>query len=1338
MANNRSINGFTRRVYLLLILSGCSITTFCQDFKPLKSPDVTSFIAVNYQPVNEYSGRADISIPLYSINFDGLEIPITVSYNTGGVNINGASSRVGLNWSLNTGGLISKEIVGDDDSFSSGSWNSETGKYVYSRFGFLRHLFPFENVYIDGSGPVPVEIISEYRDTRPDLYFVSAPDLTTKFAHRADGSVFEITKTGSIIETTFQGSIPLRSDLVFSAEITSSKGFVYAFDDREYNCVFPAERELETLTDDLVTTRWPVDISEEQIKAHLYGPSVQDYWPGSYRETSPAIHISSIKNPMTNKVVRFYYKDNFVVDNNRRIERNFTLSQGAASLISQVNYEHDFSREKLIHKIDFPEGVIDFYYEDRTDVVGGKRLHKIEIRNNYGNFVKGILFEQDYFITPDCSDPECLRLRLNAIKFFDENNEPLPGYTFTYNQTALPKRYSLNQDWSGLYNGNHGLLLKNYVPKIYYKANQGRNTYLPFPLPDEGYGLLVGTASLASDLQYATAGMLERLVYATGGYSVFQYELNSFNFLNREVSGGGLRISSQSIYDDNNALQRHVTYDYALDAGGTSGSILNVPRFVESFITDRVKQYATSKVEVTDGSFVGYSSCKLAEENNGYTLNRYTSPAEFPNIFPATHSYPPDSPPALQDLENRGLAPTVYQDMDIKRGKLLSTSIYNNQGSLVKNIDNEYAYQAYDELNLSQYVIYESTPGQYGTLNLFGTYDYKVASESYLLTKSVVTEATPKGNIRTENNFAYYVNVPFVREQNFVDGADVVKESFAYPFDGDVASLPNISSLLSSNILVPIKTRKWRNDLLVNTSLTEYGSFGNRIRPSAIFEAFGSNSLREVRRFVDYSGTGNLLEYSIKNGKHYSVLWGYGNNYKIAEIVGATYSEVLGALGVQNADYLQELTNASLSQELDKLRSGLPNAQVYTYLHEPLTGVILITDPRGKSTSYEYDTFGRATIAKDQFGNITSRNTYKFKLNPVLTISNLPLTLGLSKGPVSNYMDYAIGSGDPVITLFSSDLKGGRGDYSYEWTEVGSSTVLSRKSHLRRSIACGTSFVAQLRATDANGLTAIETITSNARSCSEAFYVEMYYNSVVQKMSALPEGGSYKFSYRWNKSATGTYPEVSETIYDTNVCPFTFVNPTSDPRTFTVTVTVTDTETGRVVQKSMQITIRGEFEPPSCFVSGTSILMADGCEKAIESLKVGDKILTYNIASNSIEVGRVEKVNSPVHNKMVQLTFTDGRINTNTFDHPYFVKDKGWASYDPSATRRNYSLDVQQLAVGDVVFAYNLNDKSIEEIKLTEAKEISKTVKTYNLEKVDKNHNFFANGILVHNKSSVD
>jgi len=131
---------------------------------------------------------------------------------------------------------------------------------------------------------------------------------------------------------------------------------------------------------------------------------------------------------------------------------------------------------------------------------------------------------------------------------------------------------------------------------------------------------------------------------------------------------------------------------------------------------------------------------------------------------------------------------------------------------------------------------------------------------------------------------------------------------------------------------------------------------------------------------------------------------------------------------------------------------------------------------------------------------------------------------------------------------------------------------------------------------------------------------------------------------------------------------------------------------------------------------------------------VGDSVLTYNLITKKVETNVVLQVDNPMHIDLVEISFSNGLINTNTPDHPYYVKGKGWSSVNPKQTQQHYKMTVEQLEKGDVCLFYDRENKIILEIFITETVVVKENTQTYNLSKIANNNNYFANGILVHNK----
>jgi len=750
-----------------------------------------------------------------------------------------------------------------------------------------------------------------------------------------------------------------------------------------------------------------------------------------------------------------------------------------------------------------------------------------------------------------------------------------------------------------------------------------------------------------------------------------------------------------------------------------------------------------TKLELTNGSFINYSRIKSSETGNGYIVNEYTNAFDYPNERPTDFSYHPVNSTTLPSFasENieQGFWPVSFVDNYIERGQLISSNVFDNQNNLLKQTINIYENSIYDYFNLIENNITSMPNFTYsnGSNAKHVRFQIPIQSKVNFLKKTTVKDYTDDGILTKEKINWYDSNLPFLKEsQTTINDTETRKEINYYPFDSDVSSLPNVTTLNNLNILTPIKKQYFKNNELLATSLTSYHNFGaNKIVPSKLSTSKASNALEVKVNFNRYDKRGNILEYKKEDGIIISTLWGYDYQYKIAEILNADYDAVLAALGVSDTKYLQTKTNPQLDVELTRLRTNLSNAQVYSYIHTPGVGVLSITDPRGRKNSYAYDSFKRLISIKDHDGNVLTENKYNYKLKPSLNVPNIgALTVAIKKSSTPDYLP------DPAptiqYTVLSAMTTGGRGDYSYQWREEGASEIISTAYKYTAEVPCSTNKTYTVRVNDLNGTTITETVTVNAPICGEAFYV-----SPILGQSTNNNTGGFWVDIEGGNFGTFLYltyaGDISTTTYQGDY--ESFFNPrnnSGNPVNTNLHFKVTELSSGNFVYRSRYVTIQPEFEINSCFVAGTKIKMANGSEKNIEAVINGDKVLTYNTENKEIETGEVINMVNPEHTKLIKFSFENGTKNTNTLDHPYYIKDKGWASFSPRLTKRNYDLEVKQIEVGDIVFIYTSKEEKLKSIKLIKYELIHKKQTTYNLDKVSKNHNFFANGILVHNKSS--
>ena len=150
-----------------------------------------------------------------------------------------------------------------------------------------------------------------------------------------------------------------------------------------------------------------------------------------------------------------------------------------------------------------------------------------------------------------------------------------------------------------------------------------------------------------------------------------------------------------------------------------------------------------------------------------------------------------------------------------------------------------------------------------------------------------------------------------------------------------------------------------------------------------------------------------------------------------------------------------------------------------------------------------------------------------------------------------------------------------------------------------------------------------------------------------------------------------------------------------------------------------------------CFPAGTKITMGNNEQWNIEDIIPGNEVMTFNEKTGRLEPNRVFGIKTPINDDQIKYIFDNGDDLTCTFDHPIYVNDLELASYKPVWTKGRYNIesDIKKIKLGDRVYFKGGEKLTIERIEIQPLR----PTQTYVL-KVEHNHNFFANNILVHNK----
>jgi YD repeat-containing protein len=133
---------------------------------------------------------------------------------------------------------------------------------------------------------------------------------------------------------------------------------------------------------------------------------------------------------------------------------------------------------------------------------------------------------------------------------------------------------------------------------------------------------------------------------------------------------------------------------------------------------------------------------------------------------------------------------------------------------------------------------------------------------------------------------------------------------------------------------------------------------------------------KEDTHYQLYSSIGQLLQIK-QRGLLTSYLFGYKQQYPIAKILNKSYQDAITQSNINISVIDNPDSDASLLQELNKLYT-LSNAIISSYTYKPLVGITSERLPNGRTTFYEYDSFNRLILIKDQFGSILKQYAYKY------------------------------------------------------------------------------------------------------------------------------------------------------------------------------------------------------------------------------------------------------------------------------------------------------------------------------------------------------------------------
>lgn len=233
--------------------------------------------------------------------------------------------------------------------------------------------------------------------------------------------------------------------------------------------------------------------------------------------------------------------------------------------------------------------------------------------------------------------------------------------------------------------------------------------------------------------------------------------------------------------------------------------------------------------------------------------------------------------------------------------------------------------------------------------------------------------------------------------RTFVQGGSVIGTRYSYPQDFTATidqfaapELRGIQTLKNQNVHEPVEiisfrqnvgdVRKYKTGTLTTftaitlvltkeigvahqvylsetgSSQTSYQASADRFNSSGASNSFPIDPVWQQPRITmkSYDGFGNLTSYSMTAG--------ITNSYAIS-------------IYTQENTYYPFVTGETKNYAPILPASAQVSAFTYTI---PILGVSTITDPRGVTITYEYDSFGRLVRIKDKDGKILKQFTYRY------------------------------------------------------------------------------------------------------------------------------------------------------------------------------------------------------------------------------------------------------------------------------------------------------------------------------------------------------------------------
>ncbi|MDJ1498654.1 hypothetical protein QNI19_37325 [Cytophagaceae bacterium DM2B3-1] len=1018
-----------KRLYLFLGSLLFSLVLFAQpqpnreiykvpDIAP-KSPDVSSLFKFSDVPVDHSSGTATVTIPIYTINAGRIQIPISISYNTAGIKVQDISSSVGLGWALDYGGYV-VSINGDNDQ---GTFSGRMVKNYTQAATATSNYANFQN------NMQLVDVANGYWDQEQLNFNFRCGNLSGTFMYDQNNQLQVLCddKNVKIELIRFNNTT---SGQITGCKITTGEGIEYLFDQIEsyvntrkrtspINSAFYLSQIKDLVTGETVGFSYlkkPVykDYRSEEYSTKDAGSP--QCIPCCYAQESPDCNW---QNPLSDQINNPRYRSSPFDKNDLHIEAITFRGGNVSFALLTDRLDIDKVRLSEINIVENTNGLnvkqVSFsqsYFESTSIAAGIDTKYKYRLKLDRVSFRSRVQ-------TGNPNDNE-------TYKFEYEQTIKLPSYRIKNTSVNNTETNSCAIDFWGFYNGQDNSMDPTpdgiYTQRQGYSTSSAMNNRKPNPAFTQ--------ACILKKIIYPTLGctVFEYENHQSAGYYL------SDNLGNL----GGLRVKSIKNFADSqgNSLVSQKNYNYLSGTPLTPADInmfsykktktyigapningvygINVyPNFI----------YVTSnplyEIIYHSGSPVLYNKVEewigTTENNAGKIVYTFENPEtsylidrcavkEYGLIrknpivnkigLPKQIEYyrVSDVPGGSGTIKRYDiLKKEVYEYTTTSKLVVAGLHVFKSEAGFISNF---VPGSGSDMVGPSIQTVYAN---QYFNGNLvdqtrfFEFYEPRYYYINKKISKKEVSEYDiAEREIKTTTRYFYdnAAHTYLTRIETVGSDGKTKKTLYRYPQDRSLITDIDASETTALNNLVSrnryddiLEEIEYSNDQPLIRKRVRFGTWpntqvGSMSLPGSYEESRMFNSVWETRKILikKYDNWGNIWSQQKENDIEVVNIWGYNAVHPVAVIKKASYDEVKAALGSINDISLG--VNGLSSDQINLLRSKLPQAFISLYDYNPLGGIRSTTDVNIVSTTFEYDGLQRLKAIKDRDGNLLKTYTY--------------------------------------------------------------------------------------------------------------------------------------------------------------------------------------------------------------------------------------------------------------------------------------------------------------------------------------------------------------------------